>query len=100
MSSSPPIKFTVPLGRSGLNLLSEHLFQVCNQAIGISGLDDHVGFNISMQLIGKAHLSSALIGCSYIFQTKRHSFVGVNPERGDERSLDLILLLVRNLVIS
>jgi hypothetical protein len=53
-----------------------------------------------MQLIGEAHLNGALIGCSSIFQTERHSFVGVSPERSDERGLDLILLLERNLVIS
>jgi hypothetical protein len=53
-----------------------------------------------MQLIGKAYLNSALIGCSCIFQTERYSFVGVSPERGDKCGLDLILLLERNLVIS
>jgi hypothetical protein len=78
-------------------------FQVCNQTVRISGLDDHVihvGFNVSMQLIGKTHLNSALISCSCIFQTKRHNFVGVSPVWGDERGLDFILLLERNLVIS
>jgi hypothetical protein len=66
-------------------------------------LDDHVfhvGFNVSMQLIGKAHLNSALIGCSCIFQPERHNFVGVSPKRGDERGFDLIFLLECNLVIS
>jgi hypothetical protein len=53
-----------------------------------------------MQLISKAHLNRALIGCSCIFQPKRHSFVSVRPERGDERGFDLVLLLERNLVIS
>jgi hypothetical protein len=53
-----------------------------------------------MQLINKAHLNRALIGCSCIFQPERHSFVSVRPERGDERGFDLILLLERNLVIS
>jgi hypothetical protein len=82
---------------------AERLFQVCNQVIRILGLDDHVihvGFNVPMQLINKAHLDRALVGCSSVFQPKGHSFVSICPVRGDERSLDLIFLLERNLVIS
>jgi hypothetical protein len=52
-----------------------------------------------MQLISKAHLNGALIGCSCIFQPEAHSFVGVRPKRSDERSFDLIFLLECNLVI-
>jgi hypothetical protein len=66
------------------------------------GLGDHVihvGLNIPMQLISKAHLNHALIGCSYVFQPERHSFVGVCPERGDECGFYLIFLLERNLAI-
>jgi hypothetical protein len=81
----------------------QNLFQVCNQVIGIPDLDDHiihVGFNVPMQLISKAHLDRALIGCSYVFQPEGHSFVSICPVRGDERGLDLIFLLEHNLVIS
>jgi hypothetical protein len=82
---------------------AERFFQVCNQVVGIPGLDDHiihVGFNVPMQLISKAHLDRALISRSCVFQPKGHSFVSLCPEQGDERGFDLIFLLERNVVIS
>jgi hypothetical protein len=52
-----------------------------------------------MQLLSEAHLNCALIGCTYIFQPERHSFVGICPERGDKRGFYLIFLLERDLVV-
>jgi hypothetical protein len=82
---------------------AEHFFQVCSQVIGIPGLDDHVihvGFDVPMQLISKAHLDRALIGCSCVFQPEGHSFVSICLVWGDECGLDLIFLRERNLVIT
>jgi hypothetical protein len=53
----------------------------------------HVGFNVLMQLISKAHLDHTLVGRSCFFQPEGYSFVGICPVRGDERGLDLIFLL-------
>jgi hypothetical protein len=52
-----------------------------------------------MQLISEAHLNCALIGCTYVFQPERYSFVGICPERGDKHGHYLIFLLEHDLAV-
>jgi hypothetical protein len=61
---------------------AKRFLQICNQDVGIPGLDDHIihiALNIPMQLIREAHLDRALIGCSCILEPEGHGFLGICP---------------------
>ena len=80
----------------------EGLFQVSNELILGLGFDDNIvdiGFNIAMQLVGKAQLYRTLVGSTSILLPERHGLVGVCPVRGDEGCLDLVCFFQGDLMI-
>ena len=68
----------------------ESLFKICDERIGVSGLDDHVihvGFDVLVELPLEAGLDSSLVGGASVLQLERHCRVAVGAEQGDECGL-------------
>jgi hypothetical protein len=48
----------------------------------------------------EALLDGSLIGCTYVFEPKRHGHVAVSTKGHDEGCLDLVLLSQKDLMVT
>jgi hypothetical protein len=75
---------------------SKVYFQIFNKHIRILCLYNyvvHVSFCVLTNLLTKACLNSSLLSSTSVLESKRHGFVAVGAERGDERCLALVFFL-------
>jgi hypothetical protein len=80
----------------------ESLFNIGDERVGVSGLDDHVihvGFDVLVELSLETGLDSSLVGGTGVLQPERHGRVAVGAERGDEHGIFLVFFLDSNLVV-
>ena len=82
--------------------VGEHFLDVGDVIIGGLGLDNHiidVSFNIVAYLLIETHLDGPLVGRLGVLEFEGHGGIAVCTERRDERCLDLVFFLERDLVI-
>jgi hypothetical protein len=82
----------------------EGLVEVVDQGRGHFGLHHYI-INICLNemisnLVFDALLDGSLIGCTNIFEPKRHGHVAVSTKGRDKQHLDLVLLSQRNLMVA
>ena len=82
---------------------SECFFQVGNQAACFPGLDDnvvYVSLNYFAYKVPKNLEHTSLICSPRVLEAKRHGYVAIHSERGDERSRELVGLFHLDLVVA
>ena len=57
-------------------------------------------FDVMAYLLIEAHLDGPLVGCLGILESEGHGGLAIHTKRRDERCLDLVFFLERNLVIA
>jgi hypothetical protein len=80
----------------------ESLFNIDDERVGVSGLDDHVihiGFDVLVELFLETGLDSSLVRSADVLQPERNCRVAVGTKRGDERGLLLVFFLDSDLVV-